>query len=393
MNILFIEYDSQHFHQQVKLVDGGHNVWSTWSNKEYHTKFGIQSCDSGDWTTWTESSYQSLTNKITSLNIDTVILGIPWLHWLRGVMPEGVTFLAATEDAFKLETDKFATRTAVSNLGLNVLDVVGQGKTDAFDLSGYSVRPVIVKPKNSFAGTHVIYENQDAAAIAHFEGFTESQHYDYYLEKFLPNMKLEAEVHFIIANDKWAIYYTGEMQNETDRRTFIKNKATSAWISDVVLKKLSSDINTKVLAAAKTFLDWAVTKGGNYCGSINFGVDNSDELYWIECNARADAYNCLPCNVSGSDYLAALTTDPDKYVTDISQWTFTTVASTINNSPIQEYPFNLHAEYEVDPPNCLLKQEDKYRTNHGGIVIYSQGDLPTEFVTKLTADEEYKIVS
>ena len=106
---------------------------------------------------------------------------------------------------------------------------------------------------------------------------------------------------------------------------------------------LPADLEEKVKAFAKTFLDWAATLGGNYIGTLDLGIDDNDEVYWIECNVRATAFNCLPCLTSGDDFMTALTSDPSKYAVDYSDWKLTTIVSNINNDPRQEYPYALHA--------------------------------------------------
>ena len=394
MNILFVEYPHAFFSQQRELIKAGHKVWSTWHTvTSYNESFGVQIMDFGFWDSWTTENCQPLIDMITEAEIDTVVCGIPWVYWLRDKMPEGVTFLGPTKAAAELETNKFGTRASAAVLGLNVIPLVAEGRTDALDLTVHTERPCVLKPKDTFNPTQVIGQDDDEEMSEICDMMQESEHYDYYIEQFLPNMKLEADVEFIVADGKWAITYVGTMKGEAERRTMNVDDAYGPWMSGVTLEPLPANIEEKVKAFAKTFLDWAATLGGNYIGTLDLGVDDNDEVYWIECNVRATAFNCLPCLTSGDDFMTALTSDPSKYAVDYSDWKLTTIVSNINNDPRQEYPYALHAEYNVEVPNCLLKDGDVYRSYCGAVILFSKGDLPLEFVTKLTHNGEYGVLS
>jgi hypothetical protein len=392
MNILFIEYPHAHFQQQRKLVESGHTVYTNWQDCDYYKKFNINTIKFTSH--WTPDNCQEVIDKINELNITTVIVGLPNLYWLRDKMPDGVTYLGATQAAAEVEINKFATRTAVAGLGINVIPVVAEGNTANIDFTSFTERPAVIKAKDTNNSARILQDGQDTIAENHYKDLSVSEHYDYYIEKFLPNMKLEAEVYFCMAGDSWSIYYAGELRGETERRDFEGNTAADGtWTTTCTLHKLSADLDAKVRASAGTILNWLVTKGGNYTGSINFAIDTNDDVYWVESNTREDAFSCSPLYFSGDVYLEALTTDPSKYVVDHSNWVFTTVVSTINNHPNQVYPFDLHDEYSIEYPNCLKYYNSSYHSYLGGVIIHSQGALPADFVTKLTANGEYEILS
>lgn len=391
MNILFIEYAHAHFYQQRKLVADGHNVYTTWDDWAYNRQFGIQHADCGYWIEWTPENYKSLTDQITKLQIDVVINGVPWVSWVRDILPAGVKYLGGTKEACEVETNKFDTRKAVAELGLNVAPLVGEGRTTDLDLSVYTKRPVVVKAKNSFNPALIIGEGQDEEMVMICNRMTATDHYDYFLEEFLPNIKIEVEVQFMIAGGKWAVTYIGGMGGESDRRC-ITMDSDCGWMPYIKVLDLTPDVEAAVMEFATTFLDWLALKGGNYHGSLDVVVDENNEVYWIECNTRHDAYNCLPCEVSGDVYLDALTNDPNKYATDQTDFNLTTIVSLVNNDPLQEYPYHLHAEYGVEVPNCLMKEDDVYRSYCAAVVIPHRGELPTGFLSRLTATQEYGVL-
>jgi len=389
MNILFIEYPHAHFQQQRKLVESGHTVYTNWHDCDYYKKFNINTIEFSHWETWTEDNCQEVIDKINELNITTVIVGLPTLYWLRNKMPEGVTYLGATQEVAEVEINKFATRNAVADLGIKVIPIVSEGNTANIDLTTFTERPVVIKAKDTINSARVLKEEQDTIAENYYKNLASNKHYDYYIEKFLPNMQLEVEVYFCIADGKWSIYYTGELRGETERRDFLKNSPASTWTTTCTLHKVPDNLNAVVRTNAETFLNWLAPKGGNYTGSVNFAIDNNNDVYWVETNTREDAYSCSPLYFSGDVYLEAITSSPEKYVVDTSNWVFTTVVSTVNNDPNQVYPLQLHDEYSIEYPNCLKYYKDTYHSYLGGVVIHSQGSLPTEFVNKL---KEYNYV-
>tara|TARA_S200002703_G_scaffold44458_1_gene38881 strand:- start:4965 stop:6143 length:1179 start_codon:yes stop_codon:yes gene_type:complete len=385
MNILFIEYPHAHFQKQRKLVEAGHTVYTNWQDCEYYKKFNINTINfTNHWSQWTEDNCQEVIDKINELNITTVIVGLPTLYWLRDKMPEGVTYLGATQLAAEAEINKFTTRNAIADLGIKVIPIVAEGNTANIDFTSFTERPVVIKAKDTTNSARVLQVGQDTIAENYYKDLSVNEHYDYYIEQFLPNMKLEVEVYFCIANGKWSIYYSGELRGETERRDFISNAPDGAWTTTCTLHKIPDNLSAVVTANAKTFLNWLAPQGGNYTGSVNFAIDNNDDVYWVETNTREDAFSCLPLYFSGDVYLEAITSNPQKYIVDTTDWVFTTVVSTINNDPNQVYPLEMHDKYNIEYPNCLQYYNDTYHSYLGGVVIHSQGPLPSEFINKLT---------
>ena len=394
MNILFIGYRHQYFHQAKLLADASHNVYIATGAPtldEYSLSIGAvgvikTQLPAEDWTvencTW-------ITDAITAHSITHVINGIPWVHWVRGMMPAGVTYLGPTQAAAEMETNKFATVAAVKLLGLKTSDFIDDGSSSAIAnaLTSNTERPLLIKPKTSFMPSVTLRTGEDAACITRLTAVPD---YDFYMERYIPNLAVEVSISFVISNGSWAITH----MEAWDMATTIYHSngvigSTWDWQAETIYQPLTSAQATAATAFATTFLNWAVLKGGNYEGDISLGMDTSDVAWWIELASRPYSMNPYPIFCTAAEYIQSLTSDPT-IIADAWPATskFTTVSLTANQSVV--YPFTLHATHNVRLPMGLGKIGSVYYLE-GGCVIHSDGDLPSGFVTAINATSNCSI--
>lgn len=388
MNVLVIGYHQQFFYQAKLLADAGHNVYIATGTgagalDEYSVSIGAvgivkEPLAAVDWTvencTW-------ITDAITAHSITHVINGLPWVAFIESMMPEDVVYLGPNVAAAELETNKFATRAAVSALGLQTCPVLLEGSSAniAADLTTCTERPILVKPKTVFQSSIILQAGEEAALTSRLGA---QDAYDYYFERFIPNMVTEACIYFVIANGQWAITSTWALGGEATTKG-VELPITS-WMGHTTSDTLSSDDDTAVRAFATTFLNMAKTKGGNYEGELYVGIDNAGLVHWIEYSSRPSSPNVAPVFCSAAEYIQSLTSDPSIIASAWpSNFKFTDlVASQPGGS---RYPYDLHATHSVPIPVGLTKREGVYLLDHGGLRLFSEGDLPSEFVTAINA--------
>ena len=388
MNVLFIGYHHQFFHQAKLLVDAGHNSYiatgrGTGTLDAYSVSVGLVGVikEALPAVEWTVENCTWLTDAITTHSITHVVNGIPWAAFIEAMMPAGVVYLGPTVSAAELETNKFATRAAVSALGLRTTTVLREGSSSSItaDLAAITARPLIIKPKTAFTSTIIVNTGDDAAVISRLAG---EDSYDYYFEEFIPNMVKEAEVIFTVANGAWSISRTGSINGEALTKGVVPS-ATS-WIIHTVTAPLTSSEDTAVRAFAATFLDMAKAKGGAYCGELTVGIDNAGLVYWLEVNTRPSSPNIAPTFCSAAEYIQSLTSDPSIIT---AAWPanakYTTLVATADTT--STYPFDLHATHSVRIPVGLRKDGEIYNLDHNGLLLFSEGDLPSGFVTAINA--------
>jgi hypothetical protein len=388
MNILFIGYHQQFFYQAKLLVDAGHNAYiatgvGTGTLDEYSLSIGAVGVikEPLPAVEWTVENCTWITDAITAHSITHVINGLPWVSFIGDMMPAGVVYLGPTAAANELETNKFATRAAVSALGLQTSPVLLEGSSAniATDLTTCTERPIVVKPKTVFQNAIILQAGEEAALTSRLGG---EDAYDYYFERFIPNLVTEGYAYFVIANGQWAITSTGSVGGEATTKGVIP--AVTSWMGHTTTAPLSSDDDTAVRAFAGTFLDMAKTKGGNYEGELYVGIDNAGLVHWIEVSSRPSSPNVAPTFCSAAEYIQSLTSDPSIIA---SAWPanfkYTDLVAAQAYGSV--YPYDLHATHSVPKPVGLTKVGTTYYLNHAGLRLFSEGDLPSAFVTAINA--------
>ena len=214
------------------------------------------------------------------------------------------TYIGNSPESAKLETHKWETRQKAEELGWKlprVLEECNMNEMSTYDTITY------LKPKAPSGHAEVWQVPANTTYNGYFPENTEA-----YVEEAI-DYAVGAICFFTISNGLYHI--TRTMANSVgDGDGGHKSMETGGpdWTQSYRIYNLPSDLETAFLAKCRTWLDYAVTRGGSYEGIIEAGITSSNEFYWFEQNCRPG--NMAEAFKSGTaqDWLAGLTTDPTR---------------------------------------------------------------------------------
>ena len=219
------------------------------------------------------------------------------------------TYVGNTAASARLETHKWETRTKAGELGWSLPTVLEECNMNA--VSNYD-KTVYVKPKGDCqlrqifkvpAATNNELHNLEMTADA---GYVEDS-VDY---------TVEAWCFFTISNGSYSIIRTLGCTGYGDDKLV---NATGDWREgDITLLDLTDTQRAAFITKCEAWLDYAVTLGGNYEGTLGGAITDDNTVYWFEQNSRPGTYNIgmLPGTVQ--DWIDGLTTDSTKSVNQIT---------------------------------------------------------------------------
>jgi hypothetical protein len=219
------------------------------------------------------------------------------------------TYVGNTAASAKLETHKWETRTKAGELGWSLPTVLEECNMNA--VSNYD-KTVYVKPKGDCqlrqifkvpASTNNELHNLEMTADA---GYVEDS-VDY---------EVEAWCFFTISNGSYSIIRTLGCTGYGDDKLV---DSTGDWRQgDITLVDLTDAQRAAFITKCEAWLDYAVTLGGNYEGTLGGAITDDNTVYWFEQNSRPGTYNIgmLPGTVQ--DWIDGLTTDSTKSVNQIT---------------------------------------------------------------------------
>ena len=234
------------------------------------------------------------------------------------------TYIGNTELSSQLETHKWTSRTKASELGWSLPTLLEECKMNT--VSDYN-RTVYVKPKGP-SPTHQIYKlttdlariknqsNESASTIFNNimtnEGLSDI---DAYVEDSV-DYEVEAWCFFTISNGSYSIIRTLGCTGYGDDKLVY---TTGDWRQgDITLVDLTDAQRAAFITKCEAWLDYAVTLGGNYEGTLGGAITDDNTVYWFEQNSRPGTYNIgmLPGTVQ--DWIDGLTTDSTKSINQIT---------------------------------------------------------------------------
>ena len=260
--------------------------------------------------------------KIVTFEPDMVINAITSI-----VLPlsDSYTYVGNTALSARLETHKWETRTKAGELGWSLPTLLEECKMNA--ISDYD-DTVYVKPKNDIPRftqiykiptslertTHDITESASTVwnQIATAEGFDNT---DCYVEASV-DYSVEAWCFFTISNGSYSIIRTLGCTGYGNDKLPTSN---GDWTSeDITLLDLTESQDAAFRSKCNTWLDYAVTLGGNYEGTLGGAITDDNTVVWFEQNSRPGTYNngMLPGTIQ--DWIDGLTTDSTKSINQIS---------------------------------------------------------------------------
>ena len=250
----------------------------------------------------TSEGKEYVSQQITEFAPDTVINAIPSI-----VLPTSseYTYLGNTSASARLETHKWETREKAAQLGWNLPPVLEQ--CDMAAMSTYD-RTVYLKPKGLNPWNqawkvppNTTYNDQLPSGVP---GFVEES-IDYEVEVFC---------FFTISNGSYSITRMLGCSGYGHDKTMTSHSDWRVGKGDLTHFELTDAQAAAWLPKCTAWLDYIVTLGGTYEGSIGGLIDSDNEVYWMEQNSRPFTYNNGSIPGSIQDWIDSLTTDPNKSV-------------------------------------------------------------------------------
>ena len=208
------------------------------------------------------------------------------------------TYIGNSALSSRLETHKWETRKKAEELGFLLPTVLEECDMNA--MSTYS-EVTYLKPKGS--GTHA-----EAFQIPANTNYSFPSGREAYVEESLPHV-LTACCMFTISG---GAYHITRITGWTGGGNSKGMNAGADWTEAYTVVEVPSAIEADFLVKCRTWLDYAVTLGGNYEGYIESAITSSNEFYWLEQNSRPSTYQVAFKSGTVQDWLEGLTTDPTK---------------------------------------------------------------------------------
>jgi hypothetical protein len=208
------------------------------------------------------------------------------------------TYIGNSALSARLETHKWDTRKKAEELGFLLPTVLEECSMNAM-----STYPDVtyLKPKGS--DTH-----SSAFQIPANTTYSFPVDLSAYVEENLPHA-LAACCMFTISG---GAYHITRTMSEVGGGSEKGMNAGADWTQSYTLSDIPPAIEAEFLAKCRTWLDYAVTLGGNYEGIIEVAVTAANEFYWLEQNSRPSTYQEAFKSGTVQDWIDGLTTDPTK---------------------------------------------------------------------------------
>ena len=216
------------------------------------------------------------------------------------------TYLGNTTASAKLETYKWETREKAAELGWKlppVLEECTMTTMSTYDKTVY-LKPKGLNPWNQAwkVPPNTTYNNEfDAAGIT---AFVEDS-VDYAVEAFC---------FFTISNGSYSITRMLGCSGYGHDKTMTSDSDWKVGKGDLTHFELTNAQQAAWLPKCTAWLDYIVTLGGTYEGSIGGLINSDNEVYWMEQNSRPFTYNNGSIPGTIQDWIDSLTTDPSKSV-------------------------------------------------------------------------------
>ena len=243
-----------------------------------------------------------VSQQITEFAPDLVINAVPSI-----VLPTSsdYTYLGNTTASARLETHKWETREKAAELGWSLPTVLEE--CDMTAMSTYD-RTVYLKPKGLNPWNQAWKIAPGTTYNAEFPSGTPA-----YVEESV-DYEVEAFCFFTVSNGSYSITRMIGCSGYGHDKTMLSGSDWRIGKGDLTHFELTEAQQAAWLPKCTAWLDYIVTLGGNYEGSIEGLINSSSEVYWMEQNSRPSTYNNGSIPGTIQDWLDSLTTDPSKSV-------------------------------------------------------------------------------
>ena len=199
------------------------------------------------------------------------------------------TYFGNTRESANLELCKWETRQRASECGFELPEVVAECNMHEMPKFPYTT---FLKSKSQdiwCQAWKVTPERDVDLQNKMFKDINDGASFPAYVERGM-DFEVQAYTKFRISNNSYAITGIHGLRGEVDAYKEIDSKVHQDWRKSTWLEDLNPDQYKVFREKSESWLDYAVTLGGNYEGTIGGGITKDLKVYWFEQNSRLNTF-------------------------------------------------------------------------------------------------------
>lgn len=362
MRVLNLDYIQCQFRSLVEMAVSGHEVFDTFkylSNSEnlvHLTEvFGVQNirriANLNE-----RISVPDIITTIKNLDIECLIVSNPSYSLMHKEFSDKLHYIGPSYDAVQTEIRRFETKKEIESLGIKVPNLIDNSEKETF--------PRVIKSRDTHNPSKFVETKEQLESL--------DLSYEYYTEEAI-DRKYEIEVFYTIFDHQYFLRSMHSVYGEEKNKTV--GQASNLWFKGVTFETVSPEVEKLILPEFEKFVNWVKNFDGKYEARVTFIVDQNDDVYFIETNARNGWFNSNPIIMPGYDWLTGMTTDFSVYAKPEYENVKLNKIS-VEETTSRIYPLFLHDEYSIDiPANLFFDRESKECIMNHGLVVSSTKDL------------------
>ncbi len=220
-------------------------------------------------------------------------------HFAEACITSGITFIGPTPENIRLGGDKARARQTMKRKGIPVVPG-SEGPVQDEEAAEKIIKkigfPAILKASagGGGRGMRIVYEEKEIEGSYHMaqrESLAAFGNGDLYVEKYIPEMRhIEVQV---LADDKGSIIHLGERDCSIQRRHQKLIEESPYIFSNPRFRKKIGELAIKAARAMKY----------RNAGTVEFIVDNSGNIYFMEINTRIQVEHPVTEMITGVDLI------------------------------------------------------------------------------------------
>lgn len=224
--------------------------------------------------------------EIHKFSPDVIVNNMPPL-----ILPssDNYTYFGNTRESANLELCKWETRQRAWECGFELPEVVAECNMHEMPKFPYTT---FLKSKSQdiwCQAWKVTPERNVDLQNEMFKNLNGGISYPAYVERGM-DFEVQAYTKFRISNNSYAITGIHGLHGKVDDYKEIDSKVLQDWRKNTWLEDLNPDQYKVFREKSESWLDYAVTLGGNYEGTIGGGITKDLEVYWFEQNSRLNTF-------------------------------------------------------------------------------------------------------
>lgn len=251
--------------------------------------------------------------EIRKFSPDIVVNNMPSLILPRS---EDYTYFGNTRESANLELCKWESRQRAWECGFELPEVVAECNMHEMPKFPYTTF-LKSKSKDIWCQAWKVTPERDIdKQNKMFNEINDGISFPAYVERGM-DFEVQAYTDFRISNDSYVITGIHGLHGEVDAYKVFGGTAGQDWTENTWLQDLDPDQYNVFREKCESWLDYALTLGGNYEGTIGAGITKDLKVYWFEQNSRLSTFENFTGDVDS--WLESFTKKTDESFWSASQ--------------------------------------------------------------------------